>query len=195
MLLYKYRSTEKFEYVKDILENKRLYAARLDEINDPMDGFLRFGIQRLFPNEPDLVREAKEILKMWRIVSMSQSRENELLWSYYADGFRGVAIGVVPTTMARKIKYYNEVVLFAEFAKLRGKDLAEGILLWKFEQWKHEQEWRIIVPIEQQYVDVQVREVVFGERIDPEIRSVITDLVRTHVPNASIREFRVTPQD
>lgn len=122
LLLYKYRSTNKIEYIEDILKNKRLYAALLEDLNDPMDGFLRFDIRKLFPDAHDLVCEVQEISKNWRIVSLSQSCENHLLWSYYADGFRGVAIGIKPTTMARKINYVDEVILFDEFANLRNKD-------------------------------------------------------------------------
>lgn len=38
MLLYKYRSIENFQFFVDIILNKRLYAARYLDLNDPMEG-------------------------------------------------------------------------------------------------------------------------------------------------------------
>ena len=37
-LLYKYRSLDNWKFLLDILINKRLHAARFQDLNDPMEG-------------------------------------------------------------------------------------------------------------------------------------------------------------
>ncbi len=46
MKLYKFKSLANFEYVADIIINKRLYAADFTELNDPMEGFLLLMIKK-----------------------------------------------------------------------------------------------------------------------------------------------------
>ena len=38
MILYKYRALEPFRFFVDILLNKRFFAARYSDLNDPMEG-------------------------------------------------------------------------------------------------------------------------------------------------------------
>jgi len=53
---YKFRSLWNLKYFIDIITNERLYAARYDELNDPMEGaflidYHRQNIVRLLKNE------------------------------------------------------------------------------------------------------------------------------------------------
>ena len=54
-MLYKYRTLDDFQFVLDILVNKRLYAATFEEMNDPMEGF--------YTADPDIPVESLDALK------------------------------------------------------------------------------------------------------------------------------------
>ena len=90
-ILYKYKSLQNFKFFVDIILKKRLYASKYKDLNDPMEG-------QYYYREGELRREIKEkILSQkneYRICSLSRINNNELMWSHYADGQRGVAVGV-----------------------------------------------------------------------------------------------------
>ena len=54
-MFYKYRTLDNFQFVLDILVNKRLYAATFEEMNDPMEGF--------YTADPDIPPESIAALK------------------------------------------------------------------------------------------------------------------------------------
>src|ERR1051325_10389346 len=90
-VLYKYRSLQNWKFLLDIFLNKRLYAAMYKELNDPMEG-------RYSYRDDILSREFKRTVanqkQEWKICSLSINFLNTLMWSYYADGHRGIAIGI-----------------------------------------------------------------------------------------------------
>jgi hypothetical protein len=90
--LYKYRSLDKWEFLEDIFQRSRLYAATFRLLNDPMEGLLYEHDKDVSVKYRNAVRTATGRLN---ICSLSDSRDNTLLWSYYAGGHSGVAIGVV----------------------------------------------------------------------------------------------------
>src|SRR5260221_14734404 len=90
-LLYKYRSLENWKFVLDAIAHSRLYAATFDTLNDPMEGrYYYFG--------DDVSHEFRRTIfenrKQRRICSLSRTRTNTLLWSYYGGAHKGIALGV-----------------------------------------------------------------------------------------------------
>ena len=46
-MLYKYKSLDNLMWILDIILNKRLYAAKYTELNDPMEGIFKHrGLHR-----------------------------------------------------------------------------------------------------------------------------------------------------
>ena len=45
--LYKYRSLQNLKRVLDILEKGELYAAKLNELNDPMEAYFDFQNEKM----------------------------------------------------------------------------------------------------------------------------------------------------
>jgi hypothetical protein len=90
-ILYKYRSLGNWKFVLDILLNKRLYAASFATLNDPMEG-------RYFYFKDEVTRQFRAAILYqktgWKICSLSKTATNTLLWSYYAGGHTGIAVGV-----------------------------------------------------------------------------------------------------
>jgi hypothetical protein len=90
-LLYKYRSLTNFKSFVDIILRNRLYASLYKEMNDPMEGQYYYRQGEYDPRTLRTIRDEKQNL---RVCSLSRNNHHELMWSHYADGQRGVAIGV-----------------------------------------------------------------------------------------------------
>jgi hypothetical protein len=90
LTLYKFRSLNNFEFIADIILNQRVYAAQFFDLNDPMEGLFKYTHEHEAAYIDEVVKEKKRC----RICSFSRTSENILMWSHYADGFRGVCIEV-----------------------------------------------------------------------------------------------------
>ena len=76
MKLYKYRPFN--IWALDIIVNNELYLAYPKELNDPMDCAI-------------LIDEKREELPT-AICSLSKKNNDYLMWSYYADGHKGLCL-------------------------------------------------------------------------------------------------------
>lgn len=93
--LYKYMSTK---YLLDVVENQRLYMANFNQLNDPFDLHIVDG------------GEDKEIDNL-RILCLTNSSNRNKMWSYYADGHKGVCITVeLPIQYVYSVCYTKELV-------------------------------------------------------------------------------------
>ena len=142
--LYKYRSLERFDRIVDILLKKRFYAAKLCELNDPMEGV--FAAPQV---HPVFVAGIKSAAQQWRVCSFSKTADNVCQWAYYADGFKGICIEIVMQTPApfewEEVQYHPVSGLMdipPEYADLI-RLFPQRTLRWKAKDWKREQEVRI----------------------------------------------------
>lgn len=138
MKLYKFRSLGSdtdLQRAKDTLSTGKFWCSRFWELNDPMEGVFRAevgwdGVQRIC-NE----KAARLICSF----SKAGALTNPLMWGYYANGFKGIAIEVsVPVRKVLNVQYVDTVSL------IRDLDAVEEILTTKLEPWQHEQEARFI---------------------------------------------------
>jgi hypothetical protein len=91
-IYYKYRSLkgDNWQYILDIFLNRRLYCAKYNELNDPMEGFYR-----TCENLPNYLRDHIFNQKgNYRICSLANNDNNTLLWAHYANGFAGIVVGL-----------------------------------------------------------------------------------------------------
>lgn len=182
MLLYKYRSLQNFKNLVDIFVNNRMYAAPYLELNDPMEGHYLYGSTgELDPNIERLIAGNKEKI---RILSLSRSPEIALMWAHYADGNKGVAIGVKLDrgTDVREVRYTGPYVVQA-----RGfnDDSAIEILTNKLRVWEYEQEERVFVR-QGNFVSLSVREVILGSRMSNQDKSLVKKLVNLINPDIKV---------
>lgn len=73
------------------LENKRIKVSTLDTLNDPFElmPYRRYGFRERQPYN----RIFREISKKWGLLCFSQTWGEQLLWSHYAEGHEGIALG------------------------------------------------------------------------------------------------------
>jgi hypothetical protein len=158
-ILYKYRSLEDFKKFVDILVNKRLYAANYKDLNDPMEGQYLYSRKDLSHFTPNIIYSEKNRLK---ICSLSSQHNNQLLWTHYANGDKGVAIGVRIDDERYDVVnvQYDGISTVINY----DNDTPKKILSHKLEIWSYEEEVRVFVE-ETSFVEIKIEEIIIGSRV------------------------------
>ncbi|MFC1859745.1 DUF2971 domain-containing protein [Thermodesulfobacteriota bacterium] len=192
-MLYKYRSIKNTMFLLDILVNSRLFAAKFDSLNDPMEGHFRYGRSKV---GRDLLKEIRSLKNELKICSLSKELNNTLMWSYYADGHKGVAIGV---EIAKSDEYELIPVKYRERAAYVSKSMdsekaVKELLTTKLLPWEHEQEVRVLTCDE--FVNIEVKEIVFGKRIEDKNMKLLKQLTNklgikntSKMTNSELKDF------
>jgi hypothetical protein len=184
MTLYKFRDFSNIERTLDILVNSRMYAAKFTTLNDPMEGHYRYAPGALTHEETEAIFSQKS---EYGILSLSESYNNLLLWSYYAASNTGIAIGVEvcdEQSDITKIRYVKEVKVLRHTA-----NTAKGILSRKINLWAHEKEHRVFKRGDP-FVKVHVREVIFGLQTERTTKELVTAIAQKFCPDARIWTIR-----
>ena len=186
-MLYKYRELNNFKYFIDILVKNRLYASPYLDLNDPMEGhyFFHDEYNKYDRDMRDLIKGEKDNL---RICSLTRDSENELMWSHYSDGHKGLVIGVeVKENYAVRPVVYDGLPVYNNNT-LQSTSAIE-ILSHKLLVWEYEQEERVFVE-SSHYIDVDIQEIIFGRRMSNQDKSLIQDLINSINPSIKIRTAR-----
>jgi hypothetical protein len=181
-LLYKYRGLQNFKFFVDILLKNRLYASKYTELNDPMEGQYLYRTGELNRSVLSKLKGEKDNLYL---CSLSRKCDNELMWSHYADGHRGVAIGVL---IDRK-EYEVRPIQYTGPAYVRNENLDDDtpieILSHKLNIWSYEEEERVFVR-SKLFVDLQIKRLITGRAMSNQDYSFIKQLVETINPEIEI---------
>lgn len=191
-VLYKYRTFSNFENVVDILVNSRLYAATYDSMNDPLEGSYGF-LQANYPNDSEWIKKIDAAIQDQKFCSLSKKSNIDLMWSHYADGHRGICIGVkLKTTKQSGIAYEVRYDDFPNLAPVcDSKELnrrAQKILRYKIDCWEYEEEVRLFSS-DGHLVDVQIVDVILGRRADKRLASLVKKLVDKFLPGVKVTSF------
>lgn len=181
MLLYKYRSADckSLERLEEILRSSHLRASRYSELNDPLEGHYFYNKDKI-PNE--VIEEIRFSKNKTRICSLSKTSDNYLVWSHYADGYRGFALGVTVTDHNKPMQ-----VKYLERLPSVGKDTkAKDILMKKLDLWSYEKEYRVLT--NQEFVNVEIKQVILGAKMNDVIKSAIKNLVKQASPQVEVTE-------
>lgn len=120
----------------------------------------------------------EEHLRKVRIVSLTATNNNTVMWSHYAAGHRGVCLGFEVTQgtifgEALEVHYETPLPEYT-LGELNLGIMAEVLLLTKSNEWRHEAEWRILVSNPSnpeatthvlRYEPHSLSEVIFGVRV------------------------------
>ncbi len=178
-MLYKYRGLSNLQFALDILVNQRLHAARYKDLNDPMEGQYEYIKGTLDAWQRDEIFGQKN---EYRLVALSETHNNVLMWSYYADSHTGMVVGVEitqPDAETLPIDYVDNLDI-----DLNHPDIAQRVLSKKLKLWQHERERRVFV--RQPFVSVNVRELYFGVGTPRPVRQLITSIANSFCPGIQI---------
>jgi len=168
MILYKYRSLANLEYILDIILNQRLYCSTYPELNDPFEGlfvttttitvadFLKnkmvFPMFVKLPIKLEKVKEAKDLfggaIDKVKICSLSSDLNDVRLWSYYADGHKGIVFEIDFSELETIYEVmYSEKLPSSSWwniPTILGQPSIHEVLSRKTKHWRFESEYRII---------------------------------------------------
>jgi len=166
MLYYKYKSLEPFEHIADILNNERFYCAKVNELNDPLEGLFQanivdLGIQTLYAQNDKT-----------RVCSFSETIEEILLWVHYANSFKGIVFEFEPNKILERVRYKNSLFVF------NGEENPKKIVYsTKIDIWKYEKEYRYIPENNnEKYLYGKLKSVTLGMKVDSEIRKIVGNI-------------------
>lgn len=97
-----------FERAKGIIENKKFYCAKLWNLNDPMEGVYNTSKKHI----ADKIFDQKNNYVICSF-SHSDALERPMLWGYYANGYKGMAI---------EIEYDDEKIIYDIYDNRRIND-------------------------------------------------------------------------
>jgi hypothetical protein len=183
-MLYKYRGLSNLLFALDIFTKQRLFAASFVSLNDPMEGHYVYEAGALTQSQIRKIYGQKMELG---ILSLSKTPSNMLMWSYYAEANTGMAVGVEITdenAQTVSIDYVDELAL-----EQSHPDVPMRILSKKLKPWSHEQEHRVFTR-GSKYVDVRVKEVVFGLATNELAKELVTEVAKKFCPRVKIRTIR-----
>lgn len=138
MILYKYRSLANLKRLLEIIIDKRLYAPRYKELNDPMEGY--------FTYTKDVYLYRKEINSLKEealICSFSKSNLIGMMWIMYADEGKGCCLELEieeNTWECIEVDYERQIPKIDDSNKVK----METLFGYKSSIWEYEQEVRYI---------------------------------------------------
>jgi hypothetical protein len=173
MILYKYKSLEKFDEVSDLLLTKRLYCPTPSQLNDPLEGVLGIDInedlRRLEFNDK-LTKEykywriLKERINNYRVCSFSEDPSSILMWSYYGAGHSGMCLELDMTEYndnIHKVSYVHKI-------EVHNAPSPIHLLTHKLGAWSHEKEYRWVSDenLKFKFLKANIQTVLLGASID-----------------------------
>lgn len=171
MRAYRFRGSNQFDLALDIILNNRLYCADWSTMNDPMEG--SFVYSRTSSDELDcksIVQEIIEKKRNIRICSLSKTFDSHLLWAHYASGFDGLAVEIELPEEDDRIKSVSYRGAFGHVMMdptVNPYQAAQEVLSSKYNEWKYEQEVRILNSGEFFNLSKPVQRVIAGHRMKP----------------------------
>lgn len=110
------------------------------------------------------------------------------MWSHYADGHRGFVIGFEIDESNYKVEKvnYNGLAQLSSFPR-KFEDI-KPIFLNKINDWKYEEEYRIITE-KQDYINIKIREIIFGAETSNDDKIIITKLAQLVNKEIKIETF------
>lgn len=178
-VLYKYRSLDNFKNFVDIIMNNRLFAARYDTLNDPMEGNYFYNDGEINESIKAKIYDTKQMI---RLCSLAKSPTNFLMWSHYAKGHSGVAIGVRINNNQYNVK---EIQYLDDLRHIQNLE-AITILSSKIKCWEYEQEVRAFTEDNTQYIHVQIESIHIGSNMSNQDYSLVQKLIEKINPNIEI---------
>lgn len=172
MILYKYVS---FDAALTILKTKSLGFSHLEDFNDPFEGTALGEIQSDIEgiSSDSLIQQCKnKFSRRFAVLSLTRAPLNPLMWSHYADSYKGVVIGIdtkkaglediekfmipaqsgemiylatAPKNPIQLTQYeIQQIAEVIDMDKQKYNDLCKRAFLYKSLYWAYEEEVRIV---------------------------------------------------
>jgi len=184
-MLYKYTSIQNFKRFIEVITDRKLYAALYTELNDPMEGAYVYPQTNISDSFFSMLKSQKQ---QTRICSLSREESNQLMWAHYADGHRGVVLGVEIDRHKYDVVpviYTGSPISVIDWQTGRPNgNKAKDILSRKLNIWEYEKEERVLT--NNKYVTVKIEKVILGSRMQKHDKQLIHKIVKHILPRALV---------
>ncbi|GGW97911.1 hypothetical protein GCM10007391_34910 [Alteromonas halophila] len=153
------------------------------------------------------------------VLSLTEKRDNLLMWSHYASSHKGFCIGFDSNSPFFKRKrsesdefYHLRKVTYRKLRPNRTASRLSGVELFlvKSLAWEYEQEWRMCAVLEDsekfinsvpfpihlfKYPNSAVKEVILGACIESEVKSHILDVLGEDYPHVIVKQAKISTEE
>lgn len=193
--LYKYKQFSlddcSSNYLRDIFFNGELYCAKFEELNDPMESYFQYSSNV----REEYVRSVLSEKSQQRICSLTTSPYNPLMWSYYADGHKGICIEIDKILESPRTRV--AVKYKCDFPEMKQNtnpfDASKHILSYKSLLWKNEHEIRYLS--KKETLKVHITRVFAGLRMKDSIFEKLKCFVSQQNPNIIVERIKIEDID
>lgn len=183
---------------------RRIKISRIEDLNDP---FELMGANLRNKNLRAPFKAARQAIHNENgVICFSETWQNPVMWSHYADKHRGICLGFdVSGSLVMPVSYEHELLNIDGASKSPESEFTEEfmakLLTTKFRDWGYEQEVRIFVDLDHSTSegglyfydyseDIELREVILGARCNLPIektRQLVSGFAsKVHVKKARI---------
>jgi Protein of unknown function (DUF2971) len=172
------------------------------------------GMQRVIKLAPETNAEIRRFLADITVFCLSETHDNLLMWSHYAQSHTGVVIRFLslqevdsPIMTAQPVRYTTQIPRqrFADLMDFNESlnGLLATITLTKGDVWAYEKEWRIIASLRNKsrtyeilpFAPEEIGAVYLGCRIATIDKNEIIAITRSKYPKAKIFQAEKHPTD
>lgn len=196
--LYKYKgiqSINDMDQLFDIIFNHRLYFARYDQLNDPLEGsggnigFEAWAGASIIMNADEELYPIEEIKSHYGVLSLSAKPNIQQLWAHYSNNYKGICLCFSTKGLLQSSKKMN-YVLDREFIYANSDEEREiavfNNFFYKHLGWSYEQEWRCVKDIRNdgQFSDFDLDElvgIIIGDKLPISISEMIVKLLPKNI--------------
>lgn len=190
-----------------LIFSKNQHDFSLEEGEYIREGLME-GMENLKSKESMHSQIIHEILSDTSIFCVSETHNNILMWSHYADNHTGVAVEFHAQLedsafiLAQPVRYMTKIpiITYEDIVarKLGPNQLFEMITLIKSKDWEYEREWRVVAAMRDKSKDYEILSfppeevagVYFGCRTTDESKREIIEIVNDKYPDAKIYQAR-----
>jgi hypothetical protein len=122
----------------------------------------------------------------FRICSLANEDTNKVLWAHYANGFKGIVIGIKTKEPVQSVIY--EGLHELDNLLIRNNQDISSIFLHKLEEWSYENESRVVGNNPSTNIDIEVVEIIFGLRTNENTKELLISLLRGLNRNITIKQ-------
>lgn len=181
--LYKFRELDKKAI--DILVKRRLFCSNWELLNDPHEAkmLVSDGTSINYHMNPNALRRHGIDVEncIARVCSLSATWSSNLLWSHYAAGQKGIAIGIELPENIPGVEYvavnYDDYI--PEVTPPINREAISLALSHKSKEWCYEKEIRLVsFDAENNFVDgIKITDIIFGLRCTQDDISLVKKIM------------------
>jgi hypothetical protein len=163
-------------------------------MNDPMEGFYRPSILlKGQPNYRRIVRQIADSKSGIGIACFTETHDDVLMWTHYADNYSGICLSYSAKTLLRglpddvnlvRLAYVDKPPLLATGHARAAREAAIRILSQKKYNWAYEREWRVLGPVGRVNISgiCAVKAIYFGSRVKPDyVQQILLEIQGTTI--------------